>query len=135
MTASEVAAAFEKAGIVSVPRPDIMRWKYRKLMMNLGNAVQALCAADDDRNELVATIRAEGEAVLTAAGIDPISEADDRERRGDILQIGDVPGRPARAAPPGRAWSVGPARSRPTTSTARSSGSAGSMPSTPPRTS
>jgi 2-dehydropantoate 2-reductase len=63
-------------------------------MMNLGNAVQALCAADDDRNELVATLRAEGEAVLTAAGIDPISEADDRERRGDILQIGDVPGRP-----------------------------------------
>ena len=29
-----------------------------------------------------------------AAGIDPISEAEDRERRGDILQIGDVPGRP-----------------------------------------
>ena len=94
VTASEVAAAFEKAGIISVPRPDIMRWKYRKLMMNLGNAVQALCAPDDDRNELVAVIRAEGEAALTAAGIDPISEADDRERRGDILQIGDVPGRP-----------------------------------------
>ena len=118
-----------------MPRPDIMRWKYRKLMMNLGNAVQALCAADDDRHELRRGLRAEGEAVLTAAGIDPISEADDRERRGDILQIGDVPGGRAPAAPPGRAWSVVPARSRPTTSTARSSGSAGSTPSTPPPTS
>jgi 2-dehydropantoate 2-reductase len=94
VTASEVAAAFEKAGIVSEPRPDIMRWKYRKLMMNLGNAVQAVCADDDERRELVAIIRAEGEAVLSAAGIDPITEEEDRERRGDILQIGDVPGRP-----------------------------------------
>jgi 2-dehydropantoate 2-reductase len=94
VTASEVAAAFEKAGIVSVPRPDIMRWKYRKLLMNLGNAVQAVCAPDDERNELVGLIRAEGEAVLAAAGIDPVSEEEDRERRGDILQIGEVPGRP-----------------------------------------
>jgi 2-dehydropantoate 2-reductase len=94
VTASEVAAAFEKGGIVSEPRHDIMRWKYRKLMMNLGNAVQAVCADDDERSELVAIIRAEGEAVLVAAGIDPITEDEDRERRGDILQIGDVPGRP-----------------------------------------
>jgi hypothetical protein len=32
--------------------------------------------------------------VLAAAGIDPVSEAEERERRGDILQIGEVPGRP-----------------------------------------
>jgi 2-dehydropantoate 2-reductase len=37
--AESVAGAFGDAGIVSQPRPDIMRWKYRKLMMNLGNAV------------------------------------------------------------------------------------------------
>ena len=65
VTAEQVAAAFEKAGIVSVPRPDIMRWKYRKLMMNLGNAVQACCVPDDDRLVLLELIRAEGEAVLS----------------------------------------------------------------------
>jgi 2-dehydropantoate 2-reductase len=94
VTAEQVAAAFEKAGIVSVPRPDIMRWKYRKLMMNLGNAVQACCVPDDDRLSLLELIRAEGEAVLMAAGIDPVTEEEDRERRSDILQIGEVPGRP-----------------------------------------
>ena len=38
--------------------------------------------------------RAEGEAVLTAAGIDHVSEADDRARRGDTLRmapVGDAP--------------------------------------------
>jgi 2-dehydropantoate 2-reductase len=94
VTAEQVAAAFESAGIVSVPRVDIMRWKYRKLLMNLGNAVQALCTRDDDRNELLDLVRGEGEAVLEVAGIVPVSEAEDRERRGDILQIGEVPGRP-----------------------------------------
>ena len=38
-----LAAALRAAHIESEPRPDIMRWKYRKLLNNLGNAVQALC--------------------------------------------------------------------------------------------
>jgi 2-dehydropantoate 2-reductase len=92
-TAELLAAGFEAAGIVSVPRHDIMRWKYRKLVMNLGNAVQAVCRPDDDRAELIDLIHREGTAALAAAGIDPISEAEDRERRGDILQVGEVPGR------------------------------------------
>ena len=94
VTAEQVAGAFEKSGIVSVPRHDIMRWKYRKLLMNLGNAVQAVCRPDDDRLVLLDLLRAEGEAVLMAADIDPVSEEEDRERRGDILQIAQVPGRP-----------------------------------------
>ncbi len=93
-TAEQVAIAFEKADIVSVPRRDIMRWKYRKLMMNLGNAVQAVCRPDDDRKPLLDVVRSEGERVLAAAGIDPVTEQEDRERRGDILRIGDVPGHP-----------------------------------------
>ena len=40
--ARTIAAAFERSSFVSQPRPDIARWKYRKLLMNLGNAVQAL---------------------------------------------------------------------------------------------
>ena len=69
--------------------------------------------------------RAEGEAVLAAAGIDHVSEADDRARRGDILRIVPIDDRPAAgrvdvAEPGARAT-----RSRSTTSTARSSCSAG----------
>ncbi len=92
-TAEQVAAAFESTGIVSVPRPDIMRWKYRKLMMNLGNAVQAVCGGDGV-DELLDLIRVEGEDALAAAGIEPISEAVDWERRDGILQIKEIPGRP-----------------------------------------
>jgi 2-dehydropantoate 2-reductase len=93
-TAEQLAAGFEAAGIASVPRRDIMRWKYRKLLMNLGNAVQAVCLPDEHRAELLDLIRREGETTLAAAGIDPITEVEDRERRGDILQISEVPGRP-----------------------------------------
>ncbi len=79
---------------MSVPRPDIMRWKYRKLMMNLGNAVQAVCGHSDGADKLLDLIRVEGEYALAAAGIEPVSEAVDCERRADILHIKEIPGRP-----------------------------------------
>jgi 2-dehydropantoate 2-reductase len=60
--------------------------------MNLGNAVQALCASGG--KELAQRARAEGEACLRAAGIDFASEAEDRERRGEILKLGSIAGRP-----------------------------------------
>jgi 2-dehydropantoate 2-reductase len=87
--ATALAERLGTATFVAQPRPDIMRWKYRKLVMNLANAVGAL-VADDDSDEAVALIdaaRAEGEAVLAAAGIDVVPMAEDRERRGDILRI------------------------------------------------
>lgn len=84
--AEEIAAAFRTAGCHSEPRADIMRWKYRKLLMNLGNAVQAVCVPEDVR-EIARLVRAEGAEVLTAAGIDPVTEAEDDARRGDQLQV------------------------------------------------
>jgi 2-dehydropantoate 2-reductase len=84
-TANSVAAALSGATFESVPRPDIMRWKYRKLLMNLANSVEALCAPGDDAIELGRIARREGSAVLRAAGIDVASIEEDRERRGDRL--------------------------------------------------
>ena len=101
VTAEQIAVGFEKAGIVSMPREDIMRWKYRKLLMNLGNAVQAVCRPDEHRRRLLEVVQREGAEVLAAAGVDPVSEQEDRERRGDILQVGGVPGRPR---PGGSSW-------------------------------
>ncbi|RIQ37833.1 ketopantoate reductase family protein [Jiangella rhizosphaerae] len=95
-TGRSVAGAFAKAGFVSEPREDIMRWKYRKLVMNLGNAVTALCGADDPDGaaaEVLALVRAEGEAVLAAAGIDVVDEQTDRERRAGILRMPAFEGR------------------------------------------
>jgi 2-dehydropantoate 2-reductase len=84
-TANAVAAALSGATFESVPRPDIMRWKYRKLLMNLATSVEALCAPGDDALELARIARREGSAVLRAAGIDVASIEEDRERRGDRL--------------------------------------------------
>jgi 2-dehydropantoate 2-reductase len=91
----ELAAAFTASGFESVARPDIMRWKYRKLLMNLGNAIEALVggfASWPSPGELAHRVAAEGEAVLTAAGIDVVSEEEDRARRGDVLRIRPVDG-------------------------------------------
>lgn len=86
------AQAFDESGIMSVPRPDIMRWKHAKLLMNLGNAVQALFEGQDGADEVASAARAEGRAAFTAAGIEWASSEEDRERRGDILRIGAIEG-------------------------------------------
>jgi 2-dehydropantoate 2-reductase len=91
--AEEIAAALSGATFGSQPRPDIMRWKYRKLILNLGNAVEAVCGPDAARSTPLARMaRAEGEACLRAAGIDAVSVDDDRARRGDVFQLRQVPG-------------------------------------------
>lgn len=87
-----LAAAFRSAGFVSEPRPDIMRWKYRKLILSLSNGIQAAFRESPARAELVERVRAEGEAALAAAGVDAVTAAQDAERRGDILRTGDING-------------------------------------------
>jgi 2-dehydropantoate 2-reductase len=91
-TASAVSDAFRASGFESVARPDIARWKYSKLLMNLGNPVDALCPRDDDARRLVTMAREEGEQVLAAAGIDYVSEEEDRARRGDLLRMAPIDG-------------------------------------------
>lgn len=89
-TGRDLAAGLESAGFVSQPRADIMRWKYRKLLLNLGNAVEALCGRVDGLDAAVEPVQAEGEAVLRAAGIDVASAEEDRQRRGDIMRWPDA---------------------------------------------
>jgi 2-dehydropantoate 2-reductase len=87
------AAGRRAAGFESVVRPDIMAWKHRKLMLNLGNAAGAACAPSDERDRLVSLAVDEGEAVLATAGIPVTSQADDDERRGDLLDTSGMRGR------------------------------------------
>jgi 2-dehydropantoate 2-reductase len=79
-----------------------MAWKRRKLVMNLGNAVQACCGNDDpDADALLARVENEGEQALAAARLTVVTVEEDRERRGDVLQRGDLPGRERRG---GSSW-------------------------------
>jgi 2-dehydropantoate 2-reductase len=81
VTAEEIAAAFRSATYGSIVRTDIMRWKHAKLLLNLGNAVEALCGREARSGELAALARAEGETCLQAAGIPYASTEEDAARR------------------------------------------------------
>jgi len=82
--AETVAADLRSAGFESAPRPDIMAWKYRKLVTNAVGDVSAVLP--DDADELKPQVRAEAEAVLAAAGVDVVSQETDLQRRGDLLR-------------------------------------------------
>lgn len=87
LQAQGIADAIDATTFQSVARPDIMRWKYRKLLMNLANAVEALCGPGARFSPLAKEVQREGKEALAAAGIDAASSEEDRERRGDALQM------------------------------------------------
>jgi len=91
-TAKAIAAALATSTFHSEVRPDIMRWKYGKLLKNLGNAIEALCGPAVRSGPFTALALQEGATCLTAAGIDFVSEREDKSRRGDHLRIGAIGG-------------------------------------------
>jgi len=90
--AEAISGALAGATFSSEPRPDIMRWKYRKLVVNLGNAVEALSGSAGRSTPLLERAVAEAEAVLDAAGIDRASHDEDMARRGELLRIRPIDG-------------------------------------------
>jgi 2-dehydropantoate 2-reductase len=89
-TGRAIAESIDATPFQSVAREDIMRWKYRKLLMNLANAVEALCGSDGRFSPVAEAARSEGSHVLEVAGIDVASAEEDRERRADNLRIADT---------------------------------------------
>jgi len=90
--AESLADAFERSTFASIARSNIMRWKYSKLLSNLGNALEAACGPAARSGRIAEILVAEGVACLRAAGIDFASEAEDAERRGDLLTLRPVGG-------------------------------------------
>jgi 2-dehydropantoate 2-reductase len=81
---------------------DVMRWKYRKLLGNLGNSIEALCGhrlgldgvPDAVARDLLDRVAAEGIAALDAAGIGYASAEEVRAARGNNVDLGEVAGFP-----------------------------------------
>jgi 2-dehydropantoate 2-reductase len=76
---------------------DVAPWKYRKLLRNLGNAVQALLGASESEGgrpdlEFYELARLEGLEVYAAAGIGIPSDEDEAVLRADVFQVRPVPG-------------------------------------------
>jgi 2-dehydropantoate 2-reductase len=99
--ARQISAAFASSGFVSQVRDDVMRWKWIKLIVNLANALEAVLGLGNVPDELHRLARQEGLACLRAAGIDAVSLQEDREHRGDLLELTSIGGE---ARPGGSSW-------------------------------
>jgi 2-dehydropantoate 2-reductase len=91
---SDVMAKLESASFSAQPTEYVMRFKYAKLLTNLSNALNAACPSSDAAKKIRKLLRREGEAALTAAGIDFASREEEATRRGDLMQFGEVDGVP-----------------------------------------
>jgi 2-dehydropantoate 2-reductase len=97
-TARKVAADLAGSAFLAPVTMQIMRYKYRKLLSNLLNAVEALCGpvSGESEHAAIAELRTrardEGKAVLNAAGIAYANAAEVEEMRGDQVRIEPVRG-------------------------------------------
>jgi 2-dehydropantoate 2-reductase len=82
--------AFDQAGLAAFATADPMASKYAKLLMNLGNVLDAAVGEASPQSSILGRARAEGEAVLRAAGI-TVAEPDE-ERRRRLMQARPIAG-------------------------------------------
>ncbi len=91
-TATALSAAFASSAFSSVTNPSIMRFKWSKLLMNLGNSLEAAIGPIGWGSALYGLARAEGAAVMQAAGIDAASDEEDAARRGSLVTMRRIAG-------------------------------------------
>ena len=76
---------------------DVMRWKYGKLLNNLGNAFEAVAdlSADEDlAAQLIEAAEEEGRRALNAAGIPFVGAGERRAVQADRMDFAEIPGTP-----------------------------------------
>jgi 2-dehydropantoate 2-reductase len=98
-TAERVAADLAGSTFLAPVLADVMRWKYGKLLINLANAVEAVCGPGAARSEHAAAApelrrraQEEGAAVLAAAGIGYARLEEIAAQRGDQVRVEPVNG-------------------------------------------
>lgn len=102
-TALRISADLDKSKLLAPVVPDVMRWKYAKLISNTANAIEAATGliSDEAAVGLARRAWAESRAVLAAAGIEVVSEAEETDFRDDKIQFEPLAGG-ERA--PGSSW-------------------------------
>src|SRR3954453_20301128 len=71
---SEIAGRLSSTNFSNRPNPEVMRFKYEKLLMNLRNALGAVCANGSEQDAVYQQMRREAEACYAAPGIAWASE-------------------------------------------------------------
>jgi len=88
----QVAEILSNSGFESKPDTKIMRWKYAKLLVNLGNSLQALCEAREEGAAIYRMLKLEALDCYKAAGIECATRDEVAERRGNVIQTAPVDG-------------------------------------------
>lgn len=96
-----IAADLERAGFASAAVEDVMRGKRRKLLLNLGNAIEVIYGPDEEPEGLDTRAQVEGEACFRAAGLAWTTVEEEAARRGLISSVRSVAGRAHRG---GSSW-------------------------------
>ena len=86
------SAAMDAANIAGFATDTVMESKYGKLLMNLGNIIEAALGRGAERGEISRRIRTEAEAVLKHAGISWRDVGASDPRRDALMRFGDVDG-------------------------------------------
>ena len=91
-TADAIARRLDSAGFAAFTHPAVMENKYAKLLLNLGNVIDAAMGGGGQRGRIYAAARAEGEAAYKAAGIAAGNVGEDDPRRKSLMQMQPIPG-------------------------------------------
>lgn len=97
-----VAEDWTESGVTVKITDDIMPWKYRKLIANIGNAFQALLGSRDAGRPLIDAATEEARSVLDSAGITYTDDATEESARAESFDVAEVPGAPAELG--GSSW-------------------------------
>ncbi len=90
--AKDLADALEGSGFRSQADDQVMRFKYAKLRVNTGNALDAACGLAHRETDLAKRAAAEALRVFTAAGID-VATRDEEAARRDGFKTVEIGGR------------------------------------------
>ena len=89
-----VSADLTSARFAAPVSETVMRWKYAKLLKNLGNALEVLVGSiRDEAGELLDRAVAEGRSVLATAEIGYATDEEDALARADLTMV-EIPGLP-----------------------------------------
>jgi 2-dehydropantoate 2-reductase len=91
--AEQIAADLNGSNFDAPIVPDVMRWKYGKLLNNLANALEALVGGEGVPNaaDVWQSVRGEGVAVLEAAGIAYSTEEERQAVQGGRMGVVPIP--------------------------------------------